>query len=181
VRRLRRESEAGYVVTVRARAVRSSVLQRWMSREKLRRFPFGDGNLALAEPPAPDLLRGDEDEDLFAPEARISVRGLQAANVLSALTRTVDAAGGAAATVTEGIRVTVRPYLWDGRFRLEVDVQTSARDGDGVAGTRIRGRVDLGDWRRPRTALLSGIPHPKTSRPERLTEIVVAIGLRRIP
>ncbi len=181
VARMQREGEAAYVVTVRARAVKSSVLQRWMTREGLKRFPFGEGNLALADPPAPELVRGDLESDVFAPEARISVRGLQAAHVLSALTRTVEAADGGAATVTEGLRITMRPYTWRDRLVVELDLQTSARDGGKVAGTRVRGRVDLGDWRRPKTVILAGIPHPTASRPDRLTEIVISLALRRIP
>jgi hypothetical protein len=50
-----------------------------------------------------------------------------------------------------------------------------------VTGTHVAGTIDLGNPDRPGTALICRIPHPTLSRPDRLTEIVVAISVRRVP
>jgi len=202
---LEREARRTFVVEIEARVVKTSVFQRWMGREKITPKAWGEAQLATS--PAESgamLLRnlpGARPDDPFAPRARWGVLGLQARHLRSTRTRTSPAARNeealardAAETVTEGIRITVRPYLVGGRYiRAEVSLATAgllqsrvegARGNEPgpyqeiVAGVRAAGTIDFGTRTAPRTAVLCRIPHPTGSRPEQLLEIVLALNIR---
>jgi len=207
---LERESSRSYVVEVATRAVRSAVLARWLAREGLTLSRMDGAEYALADAPHPSfLLKGldpTEPADVFAPRedwSEPTVLGLQCRHLLSARSRTSPAytaeeelASGETRTITEGLRITVRPYTWRGnRLNVEVEIETTALDADDeeralpqavpsrrtrFSGTIARGSLDLGYPTAPRTAIICRIPHPTLSRPERLTEIVIALSVRRI-
>lgn len=203
VAQLERESARSYVVQIQTRAVRTAVLQRWMKREELEQQRFGSAYLALSD--RKQLVSGTEPPDVFAPAlwAKVTCRGLQARHGLSTRTRTSPAyrseaelAKGATRTVTEGTRITVRPYAWEGRLWLDVDIQTGALESEveemaldmpvpshrtRLGGTHIVGTIDLGDWKRPQTAILTNIPHPTASRPDKVTEIAISLSVRPVP
>jgi hypothetical protein len=208
---LERESERSYVVEVATRAVRSPVLARWLASEGLSLQPLEGAEYALSDAPDPaQLLRRldpAEPADAFAPAGdwpKPAAKGLQARHVLSSRARTSPAYGseedlatGETRTVTEGLRLTVRPYTWRGNtLRVEIDLETCALESDEeeralaiaipshrtrFSGSRVRGTLDLGNPDAPRTAFLCRIPHPTESRPERLVELVVALTVRRVP
>jgi len=207
---MERESERSYVVRIQTLAVRTAVLERWLEREGLAPQPFGGGAVVLADAPSGEFLlrtlEPTEGADVFAPRRewpRPTALGLQARHALSARVHTspaygneADLAKGRTRTVTEGLRITIRPFSWDGRLRLQVEVETSALENETeeralalavpsyrtrAGGSRVAGTLDLGPPLRPKTALLRGIPHPTASRPERLTEIVVALSVRNVP
>jgi len=199
------EARRTFVVELEARVVKTSVFQRWMNRENIQPKSWGEAQLASspAESGAvllrhlPATVAGDP----FAPRARWGVLGLQARHLRSTRTRTSPAprnedalARHAAETVTEGIRITVRPYLIGGRnIRAEVSIatagllqaETGATRGNEppayqpvVAGIRVEGTIDFGTRTAPRTAVVCRIPHPTDSRPEQLLEIVLALNIR---
>jgi hypothetical protein len=211
VEAMKRESARSYVIEVQTRAVHSPVLARWLAREELVLQPLEGAEYALADSPGlRDLLRRldpAEPADAFAPHGewpKPTALGLQARHVLSSRTRTSpvygseeDLATGETRTVTEGLRVTVRPYTSRGNtLRVEVDAETCAIESDEeeralaiaipshrtrFSGSRVRGTVDLGNPDAPRSAVLCRIPHPTESRPDRLVELVIAITVRRVP
>ncbi len=208
---MERESARSYVIEIETRAVRSPVLARWLAREGLQLRPIDGAEVAFsdASDPGPLLRRLEpaEPADVFAPAgewARPTAKGLQARHVLSSRARTSpayrseeDLATGETRTVTEGLRVTVRPYTArDNTLRAEVALETCALESDEeeralaiaipahrtlFSGSRVRGALDLGNPDAPRTAFLCRIPHPTESRPDRLVELVVALTVRRVP
>jgi hypothetical protein len=211
VEAMKRESARSYVIEVETRAVRSPILARWLAREELALQPLEGAEYALAEPgELPQLLRRldpVEPADAFAPQGewpKPTALGLQARHVLSSRTRTSpayvseeDLATGETRTVTEGLRVTVRPYTSRGNtLRIEVDAETCALESDEeeralaiaipshrtrFSGNRVCGSLDLGNPDSPLSAVLCRIPHPTESRPDRLVELVIAITVRRVP
>lgn len=211
VEAMKRESARSYVIEVHTRAVRSPVLARWLSREELALQPLEGAEYALADTAElPQLLRRldpAEPADAFAPTddwPKPTALGLQARHVLSSRARTSpvygseeDLATGETRTVTEGLRVTLRPYTSRGNtLRVEVDAETCALEADEeeralaiaipshrtrFSGSRVRGILDLGNPDSPRSAVLCRIPHPTESRPDRLVEMVIAITVRRVP
>ncbi len=208
---MERESARSYVIEVETRAVRSPVLERWLAREELQLQPIEGAEVAFSDAPdAGHLLRRlepAEAPDVFAPAdewPRPTAKGLQARHVLSSRARTSpayrseeDLATGETRTVTEGLRLTVRPHTSrDNTLRAEVDLETCALESDEeeralaiaipahrtrFSGSRVRGTLDLGNPDAPRTAFLCRIPHPTESRPDRLVELVVALTVRRVP
>jgi len=208
---MERESARSYVIEVETRAVRSPVLARWLAREELTLQPIEGAEFALADAAElPQLLRRlepTEPADVFAPAGewpKPTALGLQARHVLSSRSRTSpvygseeDLATGETRTVTEGLRITLRPYTSRGNtLRVEVDAETCALDSDEeeralaqaipshrthFSGNRVRGTLDLGNPTAPRSAVLCRIPHPTESRPDRLVELVIAITVRRVP
>lgn len=208
---MERESARSYVIEVQTRAVQSAVVARWLAHEGLALQPIEGAEYALAD--APDLglflrrLDPSEPADAFAPAGewpKPTAKGFQARHLLSSKARTSpayeseeDLATGETRTVTEGLRVTVRPYTSRGNtLRAEVDIETCALENDEeeralalaipsrrthFSGSRVRGTIDLGHPDAPRTALLCRIPHPTESRPDRLIELVVALTVRRVP
>jgi tetratricopeptide (TPR) repeat protein len=211
VEAMKRESARSYVIEVQTRAVRSPVLARWLAREELALQPLEGAEYALADSAGlRELLRRlepAEPADAFAPQddwPKPTALGLQARHVLSSRTRTSpvygseeDLATGETRTVTEGLRVTVRPYTSRGNtLRVEVDAETCALESDEeeralaiaipshrtrFSGSRVRGTLDLGNPDSPRGAVLCRIPHPTESQPDRLVELVIAITVRRVP
>jgi tetratricopeptide (TPR) repeat protein len=207
---LERESARSYVVRIHTRAVRTSVLERWLTQENLKLTKLGVVDLALTDAPSGEFLLRNlepaEPGDVFAPRwewPKPTALGLQARHVLSSRTRTSpayetedDLATAETRTITEGLRMTVRPYSWRGdTLRVEVDIETAALESEveeraltlavpsyrtRVTGTQVTGMIDLGSAARPKTALIRRIPHPTASRPERLTEIVITLAVRRI-
>jgi tetratricopeptide (TPR) repeat protein len=208
---MERESARSYVIEVQTRTVRSPVLARWLAREELSLQPIEGAEYALSDAPDPDQLlrRLDpaEPPDAFAPEGewpKPTAKGLQARHVFSSRARTSpayaseeDLATGETRTVTEGLRVTVRPYTSRGNtLRVELDIETCALEADEeeralalaipshrtrFSGSRVRGTLDLGNPDAPRSALLCRIPHPTESRPDRLVELVIALTVKRVP
>ncbi|HEX5137323.1 MAG TPA: hypothetical protein VFY93_10140 [Planctomycetota bacterium] len=208
---MERESARSYVIEVETRAVCSPVLARWLAREELALQPIEGAEFALADAAdLPQLLRRlepVEPADVFAPAdewPKPTALGLQARHVLSSRSRTSPAYGseedlatGETRTITEGLRVTLRPYTSRGNtLRVEVDAETCALDSDEeeralaqaipshrthFSGSRVRGTLDLGNPDAPRGAVLCRIPHPTESRPDRLVELVIAITVRRVP
>jgi hypothetical protein len=208
---MERESMRSYVIELRTRAVQSSVLARWLSREGLALQPIEGAEFAITDAPDPaHLLRRldpAEPADAFAPDGewpKPTALGFQARHLLSSRARTSpsyqseeDLATGETRTVTEGLRVTLRPYTSRGNvLRVEVDLETCALETDEeeralaiaipshrtrFSGNRVKGTIELGHPDAPRTALLCRIPHPTESRPERLVELVVAFTVRRVP
>jgi len=210
VAKLGRESDRRYVILIESRAVQSSVLERWLERQGAGRQPFGEA--AVTYLPAPE---GDQalrslprigKGSVFAPDtawAKLTARGLQARYALSARSRTVpafespdDLATGETRTVTEGLRITVRPYAWDGVLHLVLAIETSKLASEveeralslavpsyrtQVTGSSVRGTVDLGPPGKPQTVLISRIPDPDAARRERLGEIVVALTVQPLP
>lgn len=208
---MERESGRSYVVEVQTRAVRSQVLARWLAAEQLTLRPLEGAEYALADAADPSQLLRRLDPaqpaDVFAPAGdwpKPTAKGLQARHVLSSRSRTSpayaaeeDLATGETRTVTEGLRLTVRPYTWRGNtLRVDLDLETCAIESveeeralasavpshrTRFSGSRVRGTLDLGNPDAPRTALLCRIPHPTESRPDRLVELVVALTIRRLP
>lgn len=208
---LERESARSYIVRVHTRAVRTSVLERWLEREKLELTKVGELDVALADAPSGEFLLRNlnpaEPSDVFAPRwewPKPTVLGLQARHLLSTRTRTSpayanedDLATAQTRRITEGLRVTVRPFTWQGNtLRVRVEVETAALESEieeralalavpsyrtRVAGLRVAGTIDVGNPARSKTALICRIPHPTASRPERLTEIVIALSVHRVP
>jgi hypothetical protein len=208
---MERESAHSYVVEVHTRAVRSAILARWLAREGLELRPLDGAEYALAEEQGAGLLLRNldpaEPPDIFAPLGewpKPTALGLQARHLLSARSRTSpvyaseeDLATGDTRTVSEGIRLSVRPYAWRGNtLRVEIDIETCALEEQTeeralagaipshrtrFSGTRVRGTIDLGHPDTPKTALFCRIPHPTESRPDHVVELVVAIRVRRVP
>jgi len=207
---MERESARSYVIDVHTRAVRSQVLARWLAREGLTLAKLDGAEYALADAPDGDVLLRNldpaEPEDVFAPRGewpKPTALGLQARHLLSSRTRTSpaysseeDLATGETRTVTEGLRITVRPYTWRGNtLRVELDIETCALEAaqeekalslaipshrTRFSGTRVQGTIDLGHPDAPLTALVCRIPHPTASRADRLVEIVVTLSVRRL-
>jgi len=202
---LETEARRTFVVELEARVVKTSVFQRWMNRENVQTKAWGEAQLASSSAESGAVLLRNLPaaiaDDPFAPRARWGVLGLQARHLRSTRTRTSPAprnedavARQAAETVTEGIRIIVRPYLVGGRNILaQVSVATagllqterSGARGHGppafepiVAGIQAVGTIDFGTRTAPRTALVCRIPHPTASRPEQLLEIVLALNVR---
>jgi len=200
------EATRAYVVRIRAAAVRTPVFERWIGKEGLAFRPFGEAAVALVaaserEPLLANLHR--EPADLFAPDSELSafgalghqarhVRSTRASSFTSYASET-DLATGAARVVTEGIRITVRPIPSAQGLRAYVEVETSALESAveelvvareipshrmAVGGTRVGGEVDFGATGEERCAILARIPHPTTSTPEQLTEIVFFLTVR---
>jgi len=208
---LERESGHSYIVRVHTRAVRTSVLARWLKRENLKLAKVDELHVALADAPSGEFLLRNleptEPGDVFAPPwewPKPTALGLQARHLLSARTRTSpayanedDLATAQTRKIAEGLRITVRPFTWRGNtLRVHVDIETAALESEveeralalavpsyrtTVAGTRVAGTIDVGNPARPQTALICRIPHPTASRPERLTEIIIALSVRRVP
>jgi tetratricopeptide (TPR) repeat protein len=208
---MERESAHSYVIEVHTRAVRTQVVARWLAHEGIDLLPLDGAEYALVEAGDGGLLLSGldpaEPPDAFAPAGewpKPTALGLQARHLLSSRTRTSpvyaseeDLATGETRTVTEGLRVTVRPYTWRGNtLRVELDMETCALEEEEeeralaiaipshrtrFSGSAVRGTVDLGHPDAPKTALLCRIPHPTESRPDRLVELVVAITVRRVP
>jgi tetratricopeptide (TPR) repeat protein len=208
---LERESGHSYIVRVHTRAVRTSVLERWLARENLKLTRADELDVALADAPSGEFLLRNlepvEPGDVFAPRwewPKPAALGLQARHLLSTRTRTSPAyasddnlATAQTRKISEGLRVTVRPFTWRGNtLRVHVDIETAALESEveeralalavpsyrtKVAGTRVTGIIDVGNPARPRTALVCRIPHPTASRPGRLTEIIIALSVRRVP
>ena len=208
---LERESEHSYIVRVHTRAVRTSVLDRWLERVNLKLTKLDELDVALADTPSGEFLLRNLDPaepgDVFAPRwewPKPTALGLQARHLLSTRTRTSpsyanedDLATAQTRTITEGLRITVRPFTWRGNtLRVHVDIETAVLESEieeralalavpsyrtRVAGVRVAGTIDVGNPARSRTALICRIPHPTASRPEKLTEIVIALSVRRMP
>jgi len=204
---LEKEAKATYIVEVETQVVRTSAFQRWMERSGLELRPWGEAQLALVPS---DEARAIErqlpslrDENVFAPRGRWAVLGLQARHLRATRTRTVpavatedDLARRATQTVTEGLVVTVRPFLDAGRnVRADVSIETAgleelreerALGGDvpafraRVHGIDARGTLDFGTRTKTQTALVCRVPHPTMSRPESLTEMVISIRVTRV-
>ncbi len=203
---LEQESKRSYVVRVMSRTVRTRVFERWMALEKPRLTPFGTVSFTTMEGTPKFALRRlahFERDEVFAPEApwpAVTMLGLQAGHALHARTRTSptydtddDLASGAPRTVTEGICVTVRPYVWGNRLWAWIEVEVAGLQSEveeltltravpsyrtKVAGTSAKDLVDLGEARRPKTAIICRIPHPTASKPGMLMEIVIAVSIR---
>ncbi|MHC4953110.1 MAG: hypothetical protein ACYTGZ_04415 [Planctomycetota bacterium] len=202
---LERQARRTFVVEVEARVVKTSVFQRWMKREGIEPKSWGEAQLATSDVESGGLLLRNLPEsrpdDPFAPRARWAVLGLQARHLRSTRSRTAPGlhseealARRATDTVTEGVRITVRPYLLHGQqIRANVSVETAGilelreerAAGSAlpsyrpvVEGTRASGTVDFGTRTAPRTALVCRIPHPTASRPEQLLEVVIAMNIR---
>ncbi|MHC5051533.1 MAG: tetratricopeptide repeat protein [Planctomycetota bacterium] len=208
---LERESRNSYIVRVHTRAVRTSILERWLEREHLKLTRLDELDVVLADAPSGEFLLRNlepaEPGDVFAPRwewPKPAALGLQARHLLSTRTRTSPAyarddnlATAHTRKISEGLRVTVRPFTWRGNtLRIHVDIETAALESEveeralalavpsyrtKVAGTRVTGTIDVGNPARPQTALVCRIPHPTASRPGRLTEIVIALSVRRVP
>jgi hypothetical protein len=201
---LEEESRRSYVVRIRARSVRTKFFERWMAREDLSWEPFGDAALARTKATSGEFLLRNlpaEKGDIFAPEeemAGFAVLGLQARHALSGRMRSSpsysgeeDLATARTRRVTEGLRVTVRPYSQGGRIYASVEVETAALESEveepaapalsyvvQTRGMRVGGVIEMGASDRPSTAVIARIPHPTETGLERLTEIVVAVTIR---
>ena len=199
---LEKEARRVFVVELEMRAVRTSVFQRWMKRERIQPRAWGAAELSVLDGGSgATLLRNlpaASKNDALAPSSRWSVLGLQARHMRSTRSRTTTAAASderlalrAAETVTEGVRVTVRPYLMHGReIRAEVFVETAGlAPGRASAGlvsdlggkmsmVRAAGTLEFGTRSAPKTALICRIPHPTASRPGELIEIVLSLNIR---
>lgn len=197
---LEREAERPYEIRVKARAVRTAVLERWLAREEIALVPFGGAAAAITDREGPDaLLRGiaAEPADVFAPEEEMcafGVLGLQSRHALSAAARTAptgaNLASEPARVVTEGIRVAARPFSWRGALWAEIEIETVAllgaeeeRSLEGpvpswrvsTESSRLAGRIALGEGNSPRTLVVRGLPHPRLSSPGNPVELLVAI------
>jgi hypothetical protein len=191
--------------------VRTSILERWLERENLKLTRLDELDVVLADAPSGEFLLRNlepaEPGDVFAPRwewPKPAALGLQARHLLSTRTRTSpdyarddNLATAHTRKISEGLRVTVRPFTWRGNtLRIHVDIETAALESEveeralalavpsyrtKVAGTRVTGTIDVGNPARPQTALVCRIPHPTASRPGRLTEIVIALSVRRVP
>jgi hypothetical protein len=208
---MERESTHSYVVEVHTRAVRSAILARWLAREGIELRPIEGAEYALADVQGAGLLLRNLDPaeapDVFAPGGewpKPTALGLQARHLLSSRGRTSpvyateeDLATGETRTVSEGLRISVRPYTWRGNtLRVELDLETCALEEQQeeralagaipshrtrFSGSRVRGTIDLGHPGAPKTAIFCRIPHPTESRPDHLVELVVALTVRRVP
>jgi len=205
--RLAAESRRTYTVRIRARSARTRVLeQRWMLDDRLKWTPFAESAVAAVTTVERGelLLRdlGTEESDIFAPEhdlGEFRVRGLQARHALSGRITMVpmldpdDSIAIKSGLITEGLRVTVRPYALDRKLRIWVDIETSAvtrrstqngKNKDPVnhklqtKGARLAGFVDVGESRSEHAVVIARIPHPTATRQDRLTEIVVTITIK---
>ncbi|MCZ6785699.1 MAG: tetratricopeptide repeat protein [Planctomycetota bacterium] len=201
---LEKESRRSYVVRIRARAVRTRFFERWMARENLTWKPFGNAILARTKATSGEFLLRNlpaEKGDVFAPEeemAGFAVLGLQARHALSGRIRSSpsysveeDLATARTRKVTEGLRVTVRPYSRGGRIYAFIEIETAALESEveepaapalsyavQTRGVRVGGIIEMGASDRPSTAVIARIPHPTETALERLTEIVVAVTIR---
>ncbi|MGH7162031.1 MAG: hypothetical protein ACREID_01000, partial [Planctomycetota bacterium] len=203
---LEREGARPYEVRVRAKAVRTQVVERWIQREQLAFREFDRAAVAVTDAAGAEFALNSlagEPADVFAPGADLSAfaaLGLQARHAISARTRSfpvygsdADLATGATRLVTEGLSVVVRPFTWRGRIWAEVEIETQALENvveesaltravpsyrTKAGGARVAGRVELGDAGGARTALFGRIPHPTASTPARLVEIVVTVTVR---
>ena len=197
---LEQDARRVYVVDLEARAVSTSAFQRWMRRENVATKAWGKAELAVvdAESGATVLrnLPAAQKNDPFTPRSRWVVLGLQARHMRATRSRTVAAAAseewlasGAVETVTEGVRITVRPYLVGGQeIRADISVETAglAPNSDTNASKRAApltvvgasGTVVFGTRTRPKTVLVCRIPHPTASRPGELIEVVFALNIR---
>ncbi|MEE8104944.1 MAG: hypothetical protein V3T86_05365 [Planctomycetota bacterium] len=204
--RLAAESRRTYMVRIRARSARTRVLERWMVDDRLDWIPFSESAVVAvtAVERGEVLLRdlGAEGGDIFAPDHDLGtfhVRGLQARHALSGRITTapmLDPDDGAAAKtglITEGLRVTVRPYAIDRKLRMWIEIETAAvarrADPSGehedpanrkleTKGARLAGFVDIGESRAEHAVIIARIPHPTATRQERITEIVVTITIK---
>ncbi len=210
VNELRAQGRTSFVVRIQASALRTQVFERLMAREKLELRAFGQAFVAMLEGSAAELLPRDlrqrEPADVFAPgreAAALTALGLQAQHSLSARTHTSPAYGtdedlarSATRTITEGLRVSVRPWIRGTSLLAWVEVETCGLDSEveelalaqavpsyrtELSGTLARGLVDFGNPLAPSTALVCRIPHPTASSTETLTEINVAIAIRPAP
>lgn len=204
VERLREEAGRAYVVRVRALAVRTSVLERWMTRERLDFRPFGEQAAVAVTAPLVGEFVAAEPADVFAPAGEVAAfgaLGMQARHALSTRTRTfaaapaegADLATAAAQGITEGVRVSVRPFRRGGSLRAEVEVETAAiesqseeRSSPGglpayrtrVGGSLAAGEIDLGAPGEARTAVIARLPHPTASAPDHPTELLILLDVR---
>lgn len=208
---LTEESRNAYEVRVRVRPVRINVRKRWLERELEGQAlfrPFGEALVAYV-----DLDRGEfllrnipvTDPDLYAPREELApfgTLGLQAHHVHSTRSRSFpqarsaeQLADGVTHTVTEGLRVSVRPFRWDDALFAILEVETavltetteervSALDlpsyRTSVTRFRAVGRVDLGPVGKLLTAVVANVPHPTASTPDRLTELLIAVTVRPV-
>jgi hypothetical protein len=207
---LEREAERSYIVRVQVRVVRTRAFERLLERDRPDLLPFGEAFVVrCGTPEGEGLLRGllrTGTQDLFGSETSwpaLTVLGLQARHALCARTRTSptyagpeDLTTGETRTVTEGLRVTVRPFRAGERLRAWIDVESAGilREVEEIAlsrgvpsyhttvsGTRAAGMVDFGSYSAPDPVLVCRIPHPTASTPESLTEIAVALDVRPLP
>lgn len=203
------ESRQTYEVRVRSRLVRTQVFERYLERERPVLYAVEGAAFALLDSPTTESamapLAGEPADGVFTRDEEfpaVSCLGTQERHLLSARILTVpawadaqDLAGGAARTLMEGLRVSVRPYRWRGNLWAEVEIQTSVLEGveeelalEGpvpsyrprTGGTRVAGRIDLGPAGGPRTLLFSRIQPPGRSTPDHLCELVVAVCIRAI-
>jgi len=203
---LETKARRNFVVEVESRVVKTSVVQRWMSREQLNPKAWGEAQLAESTVESGALLLRNlpsaRQDDPFAMRSRWGVLGLQSRHLRSTRTRTAPAMRNEdalprrqAETITEGLRLRVRPYIVGaGNIRAEVSLATAGlvtiKDQGGargarplssqptLAGIRAVGTIEFGTRTAPRTALICRIPHPTASRPEQLLEIVLALNVR---
>jgi hypothetical protein len=204
VERLREESARTYVVRVRALAVRTNVLERWMTRERLDFRRFGEHAAVAVTTPLVGEFVAAEPADVFAPAGEVAAfgaLGLQARHALSTRARTfaaapadgADLATAVAKGITEGIRVSVRPFRRGGSLRAEVEVETAAIESQSeerstpgglpayrtrVGGSLASGEIDLGAPEEARTAVIARLPHPTASTPDHPTELLILLDLR---
>lgn len=199
---LEREARRTFAVEVKGYVVRTSAFQLWMARNEVKLKRWGDAQVALL--PTDEAravlakLPAATAPDPFAPEARWSVRGLQLLHLRATRTRTVpaefvddDLPQSEVATVTEGIVLGIRPYLWAGRnIRADIRAQTatlevlreSANNANNsvsiaqrIGGVSAAGEMEFGTRSKPITAIVCRIPHPTESRPKSLTELVFSV------
>jgi tetratricopeptide (TPR) repeat protein len=199
---LEKEAKNTYLVEVETHVVRTAAFQRWMERTRLKLQPWDEVQRSVvATGDARALLRqlpSSRETNLFAPKGRWAVLGLQSRHLRATRTRTApafatekDLARQATATVTEGLVISVRPFLDGGKdVRADVTIETAGLEelreeralGGSVPafrarinGIRARGTMDFGTRTQPKTALICRIPHPTISRPEALTEMVISV------
>jgi hypothetical protein len=207
---LEREAERSYVVRVQVRVVRTRAFERLLERDQPVLLPLGEAFVVRCGPTQGEgflrsLLRTGTRE-LFGSRTTwpaLTVLGLQARHALCARTRTSPTYAGPedlttseTRTVTEGLRVTVRPYRAGDRLRAWVDIETAGLLDEveeialsrgvpsyhtTVSGTRAFGVVEFGAFATPEPVLVCRIPHPTASTPENLTEIAVALDVRPLP
>ncbi|MFB3066158.1 MAG: hypothetical protein ACE10D_06545, partial [Planctomycetota bacterium] len=104
-------------------------------------------------------------------------------------------ADGVTHTVTEGLRVSVRPFRWDDALFAILEVETAVLTETteervssldlpsyrtSVTRFRAVGRVDLGPVGKLLTAVVANVPHPTASTPDRLTELLIAVTVRPV-
>ncbi|MHC4938238.1 MAG: tetratricopeptide repeat protein [Planctomycetota bacterium] len=199
---LEKEAKSTYLVEVETHVVRTAAFQRWMERSGLDLRPWGEAQLSVvAADEGRTLLRqlpSSGEPDLFAPKGRWAVLGLQARHLRATRTRTApaiateqDLAQRATETVTEGLVISVRPFLDGGRdIWADVTIETAGleelREERALGGTvpafrpringiRARKKIYFGTRTKPKIALICRVPHPIVSRPEALTEMVISV------